>query len=168
MRKTKVLYLLGQAHYKGPRDYTRALRYFKKTLFYSWAFTSSLYGLKPLPQNLDIMIYYEVKAYEGLSFVNFYLGELAKADYYNNRFLRGKVENDKSVLKEAVIQFVLTHLERKRTRHNGTGTKNKEDPSGPKFNRLPSPAGLAKDGGKNTKEDTKALNLLPYLTEEQA
>ncbi len=49
------------------------------------------------------MLYYEVKDYESLSFVNFYLGELAKAEYYQDRFLRGKIENDRSVVKGAII-----------------------------------------------------------------
>ena len=113
------------------------------------------------------MLYYEMKAYESLSFVNFYLGELAKADYYQDRFLRGKIENDRSVVKGAIMQFVLAHLDKKRIRNKGTGTKNREDPSGPKFNRLPSPAAGVKDS-KNTKVDSKAINLLPHLTELQA
>ena len=116
----------------------------------------------------NTLIYYEMKAYEGLGIQNFYLGQLPKAEYYQERFLRGKMENDKSIVKGAAIQFVKTHLERKKIRYDGNNIKNREDPAGPKFNRLPSPAGQIKKGNEveNCKINSKAINLLPHLTEE--
>jgi len=111
--------------------------------------------------------YYELKAYEGLAIQNFYLGQLRKAEYYQDRFLRGKIENDESVIKEGAIQYYKTHLTRKRIRYEGNSLNNKDDPSGHKFDRLGSPAGyICQRGNKSSKVDSRAIDLLPHLTEE--
>ena len=170
VRKVKVFYLLGMAHSKGRRDHVTAERYFKKTLFYAWTLNSTLGNLNVPANDISTLIYYEMHAYEGLGIQNFYLGQLPKAEYYQDRFLRGKMENDSSVIKGAAIQFVKTHLHKKRGRLEGNGANGKADPSGPKFARLPSPAGqVAKaKGGQKTKLNTKDSNILPHLTEAQA
>ena len=108
-----------------------------------------------------------MKAYEGLAIQNFYLGQLRKAEYYQDRFLRGKIENDESVIKAGAIQYYITHLDRKKKRYDGICSKNKEDPSGHKFVRLGSPAGyVCQNRNKGGKVDSRTVDLLPHLTEE--
>ena len=70
-----------------------------------------------------------MKAYEGLAIMNFYLGQLHKAEYYQDRFLRGKMENDKSGIKGSAIQFVRIHLEKKMVRFEKASMKNSDNPS---------------------------------------
>ena len=58
VRKIKVQYLLGMAHFKGHSDYAKALRYFKKTLFYVWTLNSSSSTFTVPPQHETTMKYY--------------------------------------------------------------------------------------------------------------
>lgn len=45
----------------------------------------------------------EGKAYDLLSIDYFYLGQLDKAEYYHDRFIRGKTENNLSIAKSVAI-----------------------------------------------------------------
>ena len=44
-----------------------------------------------------------MRAYEKLAVSYFYLGDMTKSDYYNDRHLRGKCENDDSMNKQTAI-----------------------------------------------------------------
>jgi hypothetical protein len=45
----------------------------------------------------------EIEAYQGIALNYFYLGQLKKARYYHERALRGKSENDTSLVKKTAI-----------------------------------------------------------------
>lgn len=57
----------------------------------------------------------EVNAYDNLSLEYFYLGELSKANYYNDRIMRGKTENNKSIVKKVSCNLLVSRREH---RHN--------------------------------------------------
>lgn len=57
----------------------------------------------------------EVKAYDNLSIDYFYLGEIEKANYYNDRIMRGKTENEKSIVKKVNCNMLKSKIEQ---RHN--------------------------------------------------
>jgi hypothetical protein len=57
----------------------------------------------------------EVLAYENLSMDYFYLGDLTKANYYHDRNMRGKIENDKSIVKKVSTNLLVSRREQ---RHN--------------------------------------------------
>ena len=69
-------------------EHESGLRHFKKMMQIAWAEGSQIW---------------ELKAYEQLAISNFYLGELTRSDYYNDRHLRGKCENDDSMNKQTAI-----------------------------------------------------------------
>jgi hypothetical protein len=48
----------------------------------------------------------ECEAYQGLALNHFYLGCIKKAKYYHERALRGKSENDNSMVKKTAIQII--------------------------------------------------------------
>ena len=50
----------------------------------------------------------EAKAYEELSVDYFYLGEIGKSEYYHERFMRGKTENDTSIAKNVAVNQIKT------------------------------------------------------------
>jgi hypothetical protein len=58
------------------------MKYYKKMLYLSWVISN------------DKSIFWEMEAYKGLALTNFYLGKVAKSDYYHDRYLRGKTENN--------------------------------------------------------------------------
>ena len=53
----------------------------------------------------------EVCAYDNLSIDYFYLGEITKANYYNDRIMRGKTENDKSNVKKVSCNLLASRRE---------------------------------------------------------
>jgi hypothetical protein len=53
----------------------------------------------------------EVQAYDNLSIDYFYMGEIAKANYYNDRIMRGKTENDKSIVKKVSCNLLASRRE---------------------------------------------------------
>ena len=57
----------------------------------------------------------EVTAYDNLSLDYFYLGELSKSNYYNDRFMRGKTENSRSIVKKVSCNLLVS---RRENRHN--------------------------------------------------
>jgi hypothetical protein len=57
----------------------------------------------------------EVQAYDNLSVEYFYLGEITKANYYHERKMRGKIENDKSIVKKVSCNLLVSRREQ---RHN--------------------------------------------------
>ena len=57
----------------------------------------------------------EVSAYDNLSIDYFYLGELQKSNYYNDRVMRGKTENNKSIVKKVSCNLLVSRREH---RHN--------------------------------------------------
>lgn len=48
----------------------------------------------------------ELKAYDNLSIDYFYLGDLEKAEYYKERYFRGKTENDLSISKGVALNMI--------------------------------------------------------------
>ena len=65
----------------------------------------------------------EVLAYDNLSIDYFYLGELAKSNYYHDRIMRGKTENNKSIVKKVSCNLLVSRREH---RHNIELRKNGE------------------------------------------
>jgi len=57
----------------------------------------------------------EVNAYDNLSIDYFYVGELQKANYYHDRMMRGKTENNKSIVKKVSCNLLVSRREH---RHN--------------------------------------------------
>ena len=51
---------------------------------------------------------WELEAFRGLAQTNFYFGQLHKSDFYNDRYLRGKAENDTSIIKQVAVGYVLS------------------------------------------------------------
>lgn len=45
----------------------------------------------------------EIEAYQGIALNYFYSGNLKKARYYHDRAIRGKSENDQSLVKKTAI-----------------------------------------------------------------
>jgi len=66
------------------RRYDNSIIWFKKQLELAWF---------EKDHNIETM------AYSNMSKAHFHLGDLDKANYYHDRFLRGKLENEKSSLK---------------------------------------------------------------------
>jgi len=99
------------------------------------------------------MLHYEMQAYHGLAIVNFNLSDLDKCNYYVNRFLMGKSENDTSMIKSAVVNYMTTRMERKKIRY-ALNTRKVQEETAEKFNRLPSPATQSK-GIKGKKKNRK-------------
>lgn len=60
------------------------------------------------------MTQYETIAYQKLSIVNFFLANVDKAGFYQERMLRGITENDLSNVKSAAIHFVITRNQQKK------------------------------------------------------
>ena len=50
---------------------------------------------------------HELNAYDGLAQINYYMGEIKKADFYFERFMSCKTENSNSVIKKVVAGRVL-------------------------------------------------------------
>jgi hypothetical protein len=50
-------------------------------------------------------------AYDNLSMEYFYMGELSKATYYHERIMRGKMENDKSIVKKVSCNLLISKRE---------------------------------------------------------
>jgi tetratricopeptide (TPR) repeat protein len=73
------------------RNYKDAVHSFKKMMNLAWA-------EKDIAQ--------ETRAYENLAIDYFYLGELDKAEYYHERFMRGKTENSLSIAKNVAINQI--------------------------------------------------------------
>jgi len=65
----------------------------------------------------------EVTAYDNLSIDYFYLGEIAKSNYYHDRIMRGKTENNKSIVKKVSCNLLVSRREH---RHNIELRKNGE------------------------------------------
>ena len=80
-----------------------------------------------------------MNAYQGLAFVAFYHSDLDKCQYYHDRYMMGKSENDGSLVKNAVVHYMVSRMERKRLRYAANRRKVHEDRAD-KFTRLPSPA----------------------------
>ena len=61
----------------------------------------------------------EVQAYDNLSIDYYYSGEIAKANYYNDRIMRGKTENDKSIVKKVSCNLLASRREQKSIQAEG-------------------------------------------------
>lgn len=86
--------------YRQMNDNENAVKTFKKLLQLAW-------------QEQDIL--YEMTAYDNLALDYFYLGQLAKSKYYHDRIMRGKMENDKSIVKRVSTNLLVSRREQ---RHN--------------------------------------------------
>jgi tetratricopeptide (TPR) repeat protein len=80
------------------RKYKQAIIWFKKQLELAW-FEKDKNG--------------ETEAYGNIGREHFYLGDLDKALYYNDRMVRGKVENERSSLKTMSHHVVKNRREAK-------------------------------------------------------
>ncbi|CDW80099.1 histidine acid phosphatase family protein [Stylonychia lemnae] len=131
--------------YRLMKDSESAVKQFKKQLQLAW-------------QEGDTQV--EVNAYDNLSIDYFYLGELAKSNYYHDRIMRGKTENNKSIVKKVSCNLLVSRREH---RHNIELRKNGEKQKTMEQQRLPSPSAISKGA-----QFSKAINLLPHYTESQA
>lgn len=99
----------------------------------------------------------EVLAYDNLSIDYYYMGEIDKANYYNDRIMRGKTENDKSIVKKVSCNLLISRREAKHNKGEGNG---KDIDSKMEMQRLPSPSVISRGP-----QFAKAINLLPHYTE---
>ena len=76
------------------KEHDDAVHYFKKMMQLAW-------------HEKDIQS--EMLAYDNLSLDYFYLGELTKSNYYHDRMMTGKFENDKSTVKKVAINLLLSN-----------------------------------------------------------
>jgi len=143
VQKVKVYELLADAFCRGLKQYNMAMKYYKKMLFLSWTLSTSLCNQSCSKAQAVKVLNYEVSAYHGLGIVNFYLSDLAKCQYYQDRYMMGKSENDESAVKNAVVHYMVTRMERKRLRYAANRRKVYEERAD-KFARLPSPAAQSK------------------------
>lgn len=79
-------------------DHDEAVKQFKKMLQLAWQ------------EGEQVM---ELKAYDQLSVDYFYLGQLEKSQYYHDRFIRGKNENDHSIVKKVTCNLLKSRREQK-------------------------------------------------------
>lgn len=99
--------------YRLMNDNEGAVKTFKKLLQLAW-------------QEQDTAM--EMTAYDNLAIDYFYLGQLSKSKYYHERTMRGKMENDKSIVKRVSVNLLISRREQ---RHNAemktTGEKPKSE-----------------------------------------
>ena len=55
----------------------------------------------------------EMKSYQNLAIDYFYFGDMKKAEFYYDRYLRGKTENDNSIIKKNTIGQILLKRQQK-------------------------------------------------------
>ena len=71
--------------YQNLKEFKKAVICYKKQLQLAW-----------FNQNIDM----EMSAYDNLAIQYFYLGELERSKYYNDRMCRGKFESNFSIVKK--------------------------------------------------------------------
>lgn len=101
----------------------------------------------------------EMAAYDGMSVDYFYLGELMKSRYYHDRMIRGKVENDNSIMKKVTTNFLRS---KRQARHTLGELKALNLLKENEHQRLPSPCG---NNAKGSTQCSKNINLLTHYTE---
>lgn len=97
MEKLSMYQQLGYI-YRLMSENEEAVKQFKKMLQLAWQ-----------EGNLEM----ELKAYDNLSMEYFYLGQLQKSNYYHDRFMRGKSENDFSIVKKVTCNLLRSRRENK-------------------------------------------------------
>lgn len=80
---------------------------------------------------------FEMQAYQGISLNYYYLGQIKKATHYNERVLRGKSENENSIVRATAVELVATT--KKMSDFSKIGSKRQEKVG---FDRVPSPSGF--------------------------
>ena len=80
---TPIIHTLEQIGlcYRLNRLHSAAVDYFKMALQYAWT-----------EQNVDA----ELRCYDMIALEYYYLGDMERMQIFNNRFIQGKIENDKS------------------------------------------------------------------------
>ena len=125
------------------KEHESAIKQFRKMLQLSW-------------QEKDAAM--ELQAYDSLSVDYYYLGALEKSRYYHDRSVRGKLENDLSVIKKVTCNLLRSRCEQ---RHNEGGAKFGDSQKlKSEIQRLPSPSNLSRGT-----QMSKAISLLPHFTE---
>jgi hypothetical protein len=102
----------------------------------------------------------ELTAYDCISMDYFYLGELTKAQYYHERAVGGKMENNQSIVKKVTINFLKSRREQKQNDSMRDYSYEDAQKKKSEMQRLPSPSSLNKGA-------SKGISLLPYCTEAQ-
>jgi hypothetical protein len=103
----------------------------------------------------------ELKAYDLVSVDYYYLGDLEKSKYYHDRYIRGKSENDHSIMKKVTCNLLNSRREQRQNQRDlqfTAGLKIKSE-----MQRLPSPSNHSKGT-----QQARAINLLPHYTEANA
>ncbi|CDW91345.1 histidine acid phosphatase family protein [Stylonychia lemnae] len=83
--------------YRLIEDYNQAIKFFRKQLELSWE------------QNDERS---EISACDQLAVTYFYLGDMEKAHHFNDRMMRGKLENDLSVIKRVSKNLIISKRKR--------------------------------------------------------
>ena len=100
----------------------------------------------------------EMQAYDCLSVDYFYSGQMGKSKYYHDRMVRGKVENNQSIMKKVTCNLLRSRRDQRHNDKDQAFTASQKLKS--EIQRLPSPSNLSK-GAQNS----KAVSLLPHYTE---
>jgi tetratricopeptide (TPR) repeat protein len=103
------------------RNHEDALECYKQVLYYSWYYSR---------------FKVEMKACQGIAMQYFYLGQLQKAKHYHTRSIRGKSENDSSIVKRSAISVIQQQIE-------------SEFKLKITFESVPSPSGFCTETGNN-------------------
>lgn len=82
------------------------------------------------------------------------MGSIKKAKHYHERAIRGKSENEQSIVRQTAIQIIVANRDRT---YEESKTR-----VGAGFERIPSPSGFCTGMANNQ------ISLLPYFTEAQA
>ena len=98
-----------------------------------------------------------MEAYDGIALSYFYLGSIKKAKHYHDRALRGKSENEHSVIRQAAIQIIMDNRD-----YSLQELRNLKADDSKGFDRIPSPSSFC------VGEANHQINLLPHFTEAQA
>ena len=103
----------------------------------------------------------EVSAYGNLAIGYYYLGVMEKCEYYHDRYIGGKTENNLSIAKQVACNQIRQKRLMKENDHSTFQQLKLQKmlSQGEIKQRLPSPSG-------NTKGTySKTINLLPHFTE---
>lgn len=96
----------------------------------------------------------EMESYQGTALNYFYLGSIKKAKFYHDRAIRGKSENENSLVKKTAIQIIKANKDR------SISDKILAGKGAAGFDRIPSPSGFDRPPASNNQ-----INLLPHFTE---
>ena len=96
----------------------------------------------------------ELAAYDNIGTEYFYLGNLTKAKYYNDKVCFGEVEPAESIVRKVAVQILETKIERNENDEAKNGKKKSI------FERMPSPSGFGQQSNESKDVGRNKINAL--------